>query len=127
MNLDWMTDALCAQVGGDWHFPDKGGSPRAAKRICGECVVRTTCLEYALINAEPFGVWGGLSEDERSREDRPDFAATLDHPVAEKYCRHCETWLGRAHFNKSSRNLDGLASWCRPCDAERRQRKQVAA
>jgi WhiB family redox-sensing transcriptional regulator len=29
--------------------------------------VRQECLEYALVNAEKFGIWGGLSERERRR------------------------------------------------------------
>ncbi|MGW4106500.1 WhiB family transcriptional regulator [Streptomyces sp. NPDC004976] len=36
-----------------------------AKRICGLCPIRATCLEYALTNDMRFGVWGGLSEKER--------------------------------------------------------------
>jgi len=29
--------------------------------------VRGECLEYALVNGEKFGIWGGLSERERRR------------------------------------------------------------
>jgi WhiB family redox-sensing transcriptional regulator len=29
--------------------------------------VRNECLEYALVNGEKFGIWGGLSERERRR------------------------------------------------------------
>ena len=35
--------------------------------MCRGCVVRTECLEYALVNGEKFGIWGGLSERERRR------------------------------------------------------------
>jgi len=37
----------------------------SAKRFCLNCPVREECLEHALTMREPFGVWGGLSEDER--------------------------------------------------------------
>jgi len=37
----------------------------AAKSVCGACVVRAECLDYAIRSREPYGVWGGLSEDER--------------------------------------------------------------
>ncbi len=63
--VDWMLDALCAQVGTEMFFPDKGGSSKDAKRICDACPVRQQCLEYALANAENYGIWGGMSERER--------------------------------------------------------------
>ena len=37
----------------------------AAKSVCRSCVVRAECLDYAIRSREPYGVWGGLSEDER--------------------------------------------------------------
>lgn len=61
----WQAQALCAQTGADFFFPEPGSSVREAKRICGMCEMRTACLEYALGNDERFGVWGGLSEKER--------------------------------------------------------------
>jgi WhiB family redox-sensing transcriptional regulator len=36
-----------------------------AKAICARCPVRPDCLAYALDTGEAYGVWGGLSEDER--------------------------------------------------------------
>jgi WhiB family redox-sensing transcriptional regulator len=36
-----------------------------AKSICGECIVRKECLDFALRNDERHGVWGGLDPDER--------------------------------------------------------------
>lgn len=65
--LSWQTDALCAQTDPEAFFPEKGGSTRDAKKICGTCEVRTQCLEYALENDERFGIWGGLSERERRK------------------------------------------------------------
>lgn len=65
--LAWQEDALCAQTDPEAFFPEKGGSTRDAKRICGQCTVRAECLEYALKNDERFGIWGGLSERERRR------------------------------------------------------------
>ncbi|MEV5430459.1 WhiB family transcriptional regulator [Streptomyces sp. NPDC052701] len=62
---DWQQEALCAQTGADFFFPEPGSSVREAKRICGMCPIRSACLEYALDNDERFGVWGGLSEKER--------------------------------------------------------------
>ncbi|MET7361732.1 WhiB family transcriptional regulator [Streptomyces sp. NPDC005562] len=70
--LAWQEQALCAQTGADFFFPEPGSSVREAKDICRMCEMRTACLEYALNNDERFGVWGGLSEKERYalRRDR---------------------------------------------------------
>ncbi|WP_082056947.1 WhiB family transcriptional regulator [Psychromicrobium lacuslunae] len=65
--LGWQADALCAQTDPEAFFPEKGGSTRDAKKVCGSCNVRSQCLEYALSNDERFGIWGGLSERERRR------------------------------------------------------------
>lgn len=62
---DWTSDALCTEVGGDIFFPEKGEPSAPAKRVCRACPVVDECLEWALINGERFGVFGGLSERER--------------------------------------------------------------
>ena len=66
----WQERALCAQTDPEAFFPEKGGSTREAKRICGRCDVKAECLEYALEHDERFGIWGGLSERERRRLKR---------------------------------------------------------
>jgi WhiB family redox-sensing transcriptional regulator len=40
-------------------------SYRMAKRLCNRCPVKTECLTVALVNTETFGVWGGLTPNER--------------------------------------------------------------
>lgn len=69
---EWMDDAACAQVGSEMFFPEKGGSTREAKRICGGCDVRAECLEYALKNDERYGIWGGVSDRDRRKLKRGD-------------------------------------------------------
>jgi WhiB family redox-sensing transcriptional regulator len=66
----WQERALCAQTDPEAFFPEKGGSTREAKRICVSCEVKQECLEYALMQDERFGIWGGLSERERRRLKR---------------------------------------------------------
>lgn len=61
----WVDRALCAQVGGDAWFPEIGEPVTRAKIICLRCPVRRECLEYALDHRETFGVWGGMSTNER--------------------------------------------------------------
>ncbi len=64
--LAWQDDALCAEIAGDWWFPEPGGLAREAKQVCRRCAVRPECLAWALDHDER-GVWGGTSEDERRR------------------------------------------------------------
>jgi len=37
----------------------------AAKEVCFDCPVIEACRSHALAVREPYGVWGGLTEDER--------------------------------------------------------------
>ena len=66
----WMLEARCLDADPEAFFPEKGGSTREAKRICGICPVQSDCLDYALANDQRFGIWGGLSERERRRLKR---------------------------------------------------------
>lgn len=36
-----------------------------AKELCHSCPVLARCREHALAVAEPYGIWGGMSETER--------------------------------------------------------------
>jgi len=63
----WQNYANCLGVDPDLFFPERGASTREAKEVCRGCVVREHCLEYALVNGEKFGIWGGMSERERRR------------------------------------------------------------
>jgi len=64
---NWQERGLCAQTDPEAFFPEKGGSPKDAKKVCLGCDVRGECLQYALANDERFGIWGGLSERERRK------------------------------------------------------------
>lgn len=59
--------AACAEIGGDVWFPDKGESNSAAKRVCRACEAQAECLQWALDRDEDFGIWGGLSAEERRK------------------------------------------------------------
>lgn len=63
----WMDDAICSQTDPEAFYPDRGGSSRPAKAMCTRCDVTDKCLQYALDNHEPHGVWGGKSERERRK------------------------------------------------------------
>jgi WhiB family redox-sensing transcriptional regulator len=58
-------DAACAETDPELFYPEKGGATLAAKRICAGCEIRLPCLQWSLDNAEPSGLWGGMSENQR--------------------------------------------------------------
>jgi WhiB family redox-sensing transcriptional regulator len=54
-----------------FHPEGERGAPKeqrisAAKDICATCPVLAQCRDYAMTAGETFGIWGGLSEDERA-------------------------------------------------------------
>lgn len=67
MSLDVprLDGALCAETDPELFFPEKGGSTKPAKKLCGSCPAATACLEFALTTGERFGIWGGQSERNR--------------------------------------------------------------
>lgn len=80
MSLEWMNDALCAQVGTEIFFPERGGNPREALQVCKACTVRDDCLNHALelkatspLNVT--GIWGGTTERQRHKIGRTKGAA----------------------------------------------------
>ena len=67
LDTTWKDSSNCLGVDPDLFFPERGASTREAKEVCRGCVVQQDCLEYALLNGEKFGIWGGMSERERRR------------------------------------------------------------
>lgn len=69
-DLGWVDDAACRDEDPELFFPvsDMGpGSQQAAqaKAVCARCPVRDRCLSYALDNGLDFGIFGGLTQEER--------------------------------------------------------------
>lgn len=71
-DLSWQEQAECRDKDTEiFYLPfnsrmaDKRKRIAEAKKICFSCSVREQCLQYSLENQEPYGVWGGVSEDER--------------------------------------------------------------
>lgn len=75
-DLSWQDDALCAEVGTDPFFPEKGDGSLEAKSICGICRVREQCLVFAISTNQQHGIWGGLTPSQRRN-------AKLSHESAE--------------------------------------------
>ncbi len=74
---DWHSKGLCAEIGGEFHFPDKGQGDytRIAKSICARCPVTFECGEYALSVPGMMGIWGGMTEGERRRAQQRKVSA----------------------------------------------------
>ena len=49
-----------------WEWQYEGKCREAAKSICATCPVIEECREHSFAVREPYGVWGGLSEEERA-------------------------------------------------------------
>ncbi|WP_374120697.1 WhiB family transcriptional regulator [Streptomyces sp. AN091965] len=68
----WHSDAVCRRdEAGLFFAPSKEPTAarlsreEAAKRVCARCPVMVECREHALLQPEPYGVWGGLTAAER--------------------------------------------------------------
>jgi|JI10StandDraft_1071094.scaffolds.fasta_scaffold33886_7 WhiB family redox-sensing transcriptional regulator len=67
---DWRDRAACLQEDPEQFFPE-GKDLQAtletnrAKTVCRGCAVVAACLKFALETDQDFGVWGGMSEEER--------------------------------------------------------------
>ena len=71
---EWQFEGTCRQVSPDVFFHPEGerGKVRRsradrAKAVCDACPVLALCREHALASREPYGVWGGMTEEERIR------------------------------------------------------------
>jgi WhiB family redox-sensing transcriptional regulator len=69
---DWQMIGLCRGEDPNIFFhpegergPARANREAAAKAVCAACPVKVQCAAHALAVREPYGVWGGLSEDER--------------------------------------------------------------
>lgn len=72
VTYEWQDRAACRDVNPELFFSaesERGISKLAreavAKALCNTCPVRSECREHALRVGEPYGVWGGTTEDER--------------------------------------------------------------
>lgn len=69
----WQFDGACRDEEPSMFFHPEGerGVARrkraeAAKAVCRLCPVLAECRDHALRVREPYGVWGGLTEEERA-------------------------------------------------------------
>ena len=70
---NWQLDATCRGMDVEIFFHpanerkhQKQRRIDRAKAICRDCPVVEECRQQALRTREPYGIWGGLSEEERA-------------------------------------------------------------
>lgn len=81
---EWQFDGACQDLPTEMFFhPEGERGPRrrnrenAAKAVCATCPVIQQCREQALSIQEPYGIWGGLSEDDRTMILERKIAGTI--------------------------------------------------
>jgi len=69
---DWQIKAACRGLDTSmfYHPENERGPSRVrremrAKQVCAGCPVLHHCLRWALAAREPYGVWGGMTVEER--------------------------------------------------------------
>jgi WhiB family redox-sensing transcriptional regulator len=68
--VNWRDRAACQGEDPDLFFPE-GNTGRAlaqieeAKAVCRRCEVAEACRKWAIESGQDYGVWGGMTEDER--------------------------------------------------------------
>ena len=61
----WQASALCTPADEPLFFSELASKVARAKAICADCPVRQKCLDFAIREDVEFGVFGGLTPDER--------------------------------------------------------------
>ena len=64
----WIVGGLCGQVSPEMWFLERGADSNTVKGICGRCPVINTCLAWAIDTDQLYGIWGGMTRTERTRE-----------------------------------------------------------
>lgn len=72
----WRRRAACQGKDPELFFPVGSAGPALtqiaeAKKICARCPVLRACLVFAMATGQEYGIWGGLTEDERRQLRRP--------------------------------------------------------
>lgn len=77
---DWQRNANYADKPWEWFFGEQEGEGTKRHRptmtqpevdrarvVCANCPVQEECLDWAMEQREPYGIWGGLTPRERER------------------------------------------------------------
>lgn len=110
IDASWPQRGACRRGNAELWFSPNADEVAEAKEICEySCPVLAECKQWALHNREPYGVWGGLSESERTAPPSKRIVAT-----------HC--------LNGHRRTSDSVTSAgaCKICDLVIGERKRAA-
>lgn len=60
---NWREQAACKTTQASEFYVEQNGHQAfvAAKKICAQCTVSKECLDYAIVNGERYGIWGGMA------------------------------------------------------------------
>ncbi|WP_099331573.1 WhiB family transcriptional regulator [Actinomyces minihominis] len=71
---EWQYRGACREMDTEIFFHpegERGPSRRRlaaeAKKVCATCQVIEECRNHSILSREAYGVWGGLTEEERRR------------------------------------------------------------
>jgi WhiB family redox-sensing transcriptional regulator len=71
-NWEWQHQGACVDVDPESFFlePNMRGKEKRTREvtaiaICNTCPVKQQCLDHALKVPEAYGVWGGMTEEQR--------------------------------------------------------------
>jgi WhiB family transcriptional regulator, redox-sensing transcriptional regulator len=75
IEVDWRRLSACRSVDPELFFPVSSAGRSLeqvaeAKEVCARCLVRRQCLAFAMRTGQLHGIWGGLTEEERTRKAR---------------------------------------------------------
>ena len=96
--MGWQTRAACRDADPELFFPASDDYTAAAvaaqvavaRRVCLSCPVRIECLSWAVEVSEDYGLWAGMTPDERRAIRRDRLAGVPDPEVdAEPMCPAC--------------------------------------
>lgn len=74
MSVEWREKSACGSLPKEVFFnynsmeissEQRKAYKQTALSACASCPVRAECHEFAVCNNEPFGIWAGLTPDQR--------------------------------------------------------------
>jgi WhiB family redox-sensing transcriptional regulator len=86
---EWHQFADCARRPDlNWHSSDIR-EIELCRQVCSTCTVRNSCLREAFDSQDPWGLWGGLTPDERDWVSGGRILRILPpHGVNSRYAKH---------------------------------------
>ena len=61
----WQLQANCDETNTELFFSELKSKVEKAKTLCGSCAVADKCLQFAIDTKIEFGIFGGVTADER--------------------------------------------------------------